>query len=296
MAVDKRSDTIGYQDSTSLLDAFCQWLQRHRVSKETTRAYSADVGRFVRYLEASIERYSLSALPDVGGPQVDAYRQSLIGDGLKDATIKRNLMAVRKFFDFLVVTGLAPSNPAAGVKNTPKHPDILKPSQITALFEYLSRKSKDTDASDSTRSVRDELILLLMLFRGVRQMQIPQLRLSALHQDGPSLQLEISPKCSIRLDGPIISLIYHYLAQRTSAIDLLFVEKDAPMPLSSIRAILSELSVVLGIRCNPISINHTYLYLASHPDEQRALLKRICSPDIIPPSYKGVGPGGRSGQ
>jgi site-specific recombinase XerD len=274
MAVDKHSDTIGYQDSSSLLDAFCQWLQRHRVAKETTRAYSADVRRFVRYMETSIERFSLSALSDVSGSQVEAYRQCLIGDGLKDATIKRDLMAVRKFFDFLVVTGLAHSNPAAGVKNTPKHPDILKPSQVTALFEYLSRKSRGTDASDSTRSVRDKLILLLMLFHGVRQMQIPELRLSALRQDGASLQLEISPKRSIRLDGPIISLLHNYLAQRSSAIDRLLIEEDGPMPLSSIRAILSELSVVLGIRCNPISFNHTYLYLASHPDEQKTLLER----------------------
>jgi site-specific recombinase XerD len=245
------------------------------VSKETTRAYSADVRRFVRYLETSIERYSLSALPEVAGSHVEAYRQCLIGDGLKDATIKRNLMAVRKFFDFLVVTGLAPSNPSAGIKNTPKHPDILKPSQITELFEYLSRKSKGTDVSDSARSVRDKLLLLLMLFRGVRQMQIPELRLSALRQDGASLQLEISPKRSIRLDGPIISLLHIYLAQRSSAIDRLFIEEDGPMPLSSIRAILLELSVVSGIRCNPISVNHTYLYLASHPDEQRVLLERI---------------------
>jgi site-specific recombinase XerD len=294
--VDKHSDSIGYQDSSSLLDAFAQWLQRHRVSKETTRAYSADVRRFVRYLETSIERYDLSALPDVAGSHVEAYRQCLIGDGLKDATIKRNLMAVRKFFDFLVLTGLAPSNPAAGVKSIPKHPDILKPTQITALFEYLSRKPKGTDGSDSARSVRDKLILLLMLFRGVRQMQIPELRLSALRQDGASLQLQITPKRSIRLDGPIISLLHIYLAQRTSAIDLLFVEQDGPMPLSSIRAILSELSVVCGIRCNPISINHTYQYLANHPDEQHALLKRICNPDIIPPSFGGGGPGGRCDQ
>jgi site-specific recombinase XerD len=235
----------------------------------------------VRYLETSIERYDLSALPDVAGSHVEAYRQCLIGDGLKDATIKRNLMAVRKFFDFLVVTGLAPSNPAAGVKNAPKHPDILKPSQITALFDFLSRKAKGTDESDSTRSVRDELILLLMLFRGVRQMQIPELRLSALRQNGASLQLEISPTRSIRLDGPIISLLHNYVAQRSSAIDRLFIEEDGPMPLSSIRAILSEISVVCGIRCNPISVNHTYQYLASHPDEQYALLKHVCRSESI---------------
>lgn len=88
----------------------------------TRKAYARAVRRFFRWADGRGLDFS-----DIEPPHVAAYVEE---DDRARATVKQNLAAIRRLFDYLVSGGALPSNPAAPVKG----PKVSNPEGTTPVL------------------------------------------------------------------------------------------------------------------------------------------------------------------
>ena len=135
-------------------------------NKNTREAYGRAVRDFFHWCDA----YDLGPLIDIEPIHVGGYIEWLGNDapngrGLAAQTIKQHLAAIRNLFDWLVVGGILPSNPAAPVRG-PRH------SQVKGKTPVLLAD----DARDLIRSIdvsglpglRDRAIIGVMVYSFAR--------------------------------------------------------------------------------------------------------------------------------
>ncbi len=140
------------------LQTFLTYLTVERAySKHTIAAYQRDLERFHNFLE----REGLSA-EDCRHHHVWSYIGSLRSGGLAAKSIQRHLSSIRRFFEYLVQTGIVRTNPAAAVsgpKQQRKLPNALDADQTAQLF---------TSDCDSPISKRDRAMVELLYGSGLR--------------------------------------------------------------------------------------------------------------------------------
>jgi site-specific recombinase XerD len=274
----------GYQDNPILLESFTGWLERHKVAQASARAYVSDTRRFLQFVASSLTVHDPSAFDDITPAQVEAYRTRLAGSGLHSSTIKRNLMAVRKFFDFLIQQKLVSTNPTTGILTFHILKDVVPTEGLIEAFEYLASHQASPDEPTSLRYQRDELILICIVLFGVRLYQIPTLKPSNIARTAHAITLRVSQRFSVDLHVAFLIKLRTYLTQRHSDVDILFLEPGSKKPVTSksIQALLVELSCVQHRSCTPASLFHTYLHLQRAPDECRRIWQ------VLLPARKGA--------
>jgi site-specific recombinase XerD len=258
--------------------AFLLSLRQENLAEGSLRAYGADIDGFLDYCRL------LPKKPDVGllsSVHLGAYIQHLVGNGAKYATVRRNVIGLRRFFGFLVQQRALQRNPFAGLRITPQYSDVLPLAKLTEMFQYCSRREIEETGSEKIRYLRDQVILMFIVFLGVRQYQIPRLRLSAITRQDRIMTLKVSEKAAIQLEGPIMARLKSYLNRRDSSNDLVFLEPESNRPVrtSSIAALLLEISYAVRIQCTPVALFHTYQHFMLYPE----LLAKVLE-DITPNS------------
>ncbi len=253
------------------LDQFLHWLaMRHTPPKDVT-TYSHDLQRFI---ESCGEKFD-AMKPE----EVECYVKQLAQSGLGFTTLKRTRREIREFFSFLIDTGVATKNPVAMVKITPVQMDALTPDHVASLFRYLARRQESSNSAISLRYKRDELILWLMTFFGVRQYRIPTLKLSSIIRTRECLILRVTDRFLVHLPEALLYKLRHYLSIRKSASDIIFLDPLDGNPISprTVNALLRELKYRFDIGCSPVAIYHTFLHLQAHPEEKDQLASRLFS-------------------
>ena len=98
------------------LKPFTDYLQAQDLSPNTVEAYGRDADAFSTWLR---EKVGQDAPPvEVTAFDLQSYRDHLIDQGRKPATVNRRLAGLRAFFDWAVQVGEATSNPAAAWKSS----------------------------------------------------------------------------------------------------------------------------------------------------------------------------------
>ena len=243
------------------------------MSERTIKAYRHDAQKFI---EACCQ--DIVALQP---PDIERYIEQLAQSGAKFSTVKRTLSAVREFFCFLVDQGEIEQNPAEKVKITPVPQDVLSSENVVSIFQYVAQHRRSNNSPVSLRYRRDELILLLMVFYGVRQYQIPLLKLSAIERNEELFALRVNERLSVKLSGAMLSKLREYLSLRNSNSDTIFLDPldGLPIAASAVHSLLRELNYRVAIRCSSSSVYHTFLRLHSDPAERKELLSSVCSCD-----------------
>src|SRR5271165_4986057 len=95
---------------------------------------------------------------------VAAYIEDL-GAAYSRPTVKQHLAAVRMLFDFLVVSQILPSNPAASVRG-PKH--IVKKGKTSVLTSEEARCLLDSIPPDTLAGLRDRALIATMVYSFAR--------------------------------------------------------------------------------------------------------------------------------
>ena len=257
----------------SHLDRFADSLRARKMSLQTLRAYLHDARKFVESCP-----HDLAALQP---SDIERYIERLAQSGARFSTVKRTLSALREFFRSLADRGKVEQNPAEKVRISPAPRNLLSSHEVLSLFHVITRRQRPHNTPQSLRDRRDELILLLMVFHGVRQYQIPTLRLSAIERTDEFLALRVNEKLSVKLSGKILHKLREYLLLRNSPSDAIFLDPFGGLPISPmvIHLLLRELSLTTAIRCSSSSLYHTFLRLHNDPDERNELLSSICSSD-----------------
>lgn len=157
------------RDSAALVDAFLNHLAVERgLSANTTRAYAADLARYLEWCE----RQEVDPLV-ASHRQVRRYLAELDQARYARRTIGRRFSAVRSWYGYLIDEGVIGSNPSA-VLTAPKVPSRL-PRLVPA--EELEALLSAPDTS-TPQGVRDAAVLELLYASGLRVSELSGLALA----------------------------------------------------------------------------------------------------------------------
>jgi site-specific recombinase XerD len=273
---------------TPHLQQFIDHLHSRSYSPPTLSAYSSDLVKFYKHLGPD------QMITSVQPQMIEGYFQKLTHDGAKYSTLRRYLTVIRKYFIFLHSQGFINSNPSLYLKLTPVFHDILSSDDICSIFRFIAGQQHSNNEIVELRYRRDEIILIFMIFYGIRQYQIPQLKLSDIKHGGEGITLKVNQRFSINLNGSILHKLRSYLSRRSSYADVIFHEPltSKSLTCASINTLLKELNYYLNLHCTPMILYHTYRELKNHPDGMHQLLfqiTRIHSPVDSNSSFTGVG-------
>lgn len=152
------------------------------------------------------------------------YKNNLIKSGLKANTIALYIVSVKKFFNWLAITGLYP-NVAIGLKGVKidrEHKkDNLTQDQSIDLLKSINR--------ETINGKRDFALISTMLIGGLRDIEIQRSNIEDIRIKGNNYVLYIQGKGKedkstfIKLTRPVYNAIQDYLKARN--------EKDVKKPL-----------------------------------------------------------------
>ncbi len=273
----KRRPNQPEKADNSTLAAFLNSLRKEKRSEHTIDAYAADIHQLIAFLKPDGQESSELPLSEVSPSTIESYLNHLARSAVQVPTIKRKLAAIRKYFDFLRRTKLVETNPAETLAVASVHYDVLPREKILQIFQYCHKRRSISHNEEAFRYLREELILLFLLFLGVRQYQLPLLKLSRIQTIDGAATLKLSDSTSFQISPMIARKMRIYLTQRRSSLDPIFLEPSSRKPLTqpSITSLMIELSVALQVRCTPTVFHHTYLDLALRPEDTTRLLQDI---------------------
>lgn len=146
--------------------SFIHWLAHERqLSVHTVDAYRRDLGK----LQAYVGKIPEPAWSSLTPKQARGYPAGLHRAGLAPVSIQRMLSAARSFYRYLVIEGIAASNPFDGVrapKAAKKLPSTLSVDELDNLLEV---------DDDSPAGYRDMAILELFYSSGLRLSELSSL-------------------------------------------------------------------------------------------------------------------------
>ncbi len=166
------------------LRAFAAWWQANHAGKPPTAATAAMLADF---LVAEAER------------------------GIAPRTRRSELGALRRFYDWLLLTGAAATNPAASLESPrlpPLNPEIYTAAQIRAILDH-------TAALTDVRGRQRNLIVAMLRFTGMRSAELRTLRRDALDLDaGRARVLGKGARARVvLLPPPLIAILRTFVAE-----------------------------------------------------------------------------------
>jgi integrase/recombinase XerD len=129
---------------------------------------------------------------------VAAYIEDL-GAAYSRPTVKQHLAAVRMLFDFLVVSQILPSNPAASVRG-PKH--IVKKGKTSVLTAEEARCLLDSIPPDTLAGLRDRALIATMVYSFARVGAVVAMDVEDYYQQCKRMWFRLHEKGGKRHDVP----------------------------------------------------------------------------------------------
>lgn len=136
-------------------------------SKETIRAYMADMNDFRDYLEASGAHDAIQSVDRIDTLHVRGFVAHRFGK-IKKTSVGRKLAAIRTFLRFLVRERVILSNPAAGTRAPKKDRPLPRALSVDEMDRFFSR--------NSSMPARDRAIFELLYSSGLRVGELTALK------------------------------------------------------------------------------------------------------------------------
>ena len=143
------------------------------LSGNTKRAYGRDIMDFFEIDDLS--KLSMARARSVTPKEVAAFRDKLLAEGKKPATIQRKLSALRSVYNYLMTVGAITVNPAhPKLVRSPKKSTVRKTDIIT--WDDANNILNAVDRSTAIGR-RDYTLLLLSLNLGTRRSELLKIQL-----------------------------------------------------------------------------------------------------------------------
>ena len=172
---------------------FVEFFTANIRNRNTRLAYAQAVRKFFLWCEKKC--LDLDRIQPV---HVAAYIEQL-GEQLSRPTVKQHLAAIRMLFDYFVIGGVLPMNPASSVRG-PKHivkkgkTPVLKPDEARALFDSIP--------TDTIVGLRDRAIIGVMCYSFARVSATIGMRIEDYYQQGKRWWFRLHEKGGKRHDVP----------------------------------------------------------------------------------------------
>lgn len=152
----------------------------------TVRAYATDLAEFFGTDRIPLERAAAVTFVDVNAFVRDAQER-----GLRPATIRRKVSALRGFFDWLVALGLLDQNPAHRQLVRRVHRNARGERDVTVLTARQARALCDAALEAGPCAVRDHALILTLLHCALRRSEAAAMDVEHLRPVGPYWVLDL---------------------------------------------------------------------------------------------------------
>ena len=243
------------------------FIESHDLAPGSVRGMVFDIRRFARWFASTNhEPYSSARVTtsDVAGFREQMRRQR----GLAVATVNRNLVTVRRYFDHLLRRGDLSSSPAKSVKELRRQrlcPKGLDRREVRRLLREVELRG----------DVRARAIFSLMLYTGARVGDIVNLELRDLIINERSGHVVFrfgkgNKQRSVPLPLPARRSMEAYLETRPPAQSMrVFQGERGALTDRGIRALCSKYSAICGLKFSPHHLRHSFshAYLRENPGD-----------------------------
>ncbi len=254
------------------IEQFTTYLRSQDRSAHTVAAYTRDVTAFFTWLPEQLGK--AVSLVEVTPFDVQKYRDHLVFEGRKPAGVNRALAALRVFFAWVVQTSQASTNPARdvqGIQQTRRNPKALTVQEVyrlqreaAAQRQLAQTKSGEEVLPALVDAIRDEALLNLLLYTGLRVSECAALRVDDLVLNGKSGKVIVRSGKGrkyreVPLHKEVRRAIQAYLDVRpTDQGDTLFLGQRGPLGARGIQFRIASLGDVADVPVTPHVLRHTF--------------------------------------
>ncbi|EZH66277.1 integrase [Bacillaceae bacterium JMAK1] len=246
--------------SNDKIKQFERWLVEEEKASTTIVSYVGDVQAFHRFLcekgnhEVTMTRFTFLK-----------YKESLVGRGYAPSTINKKVNSLKVYHDFLYSRG---SLTQRFIELKRDRVQVASGSDhvVTALSEEQIERLLFFIEDGSKVSVRNKLIIYLLLYTGVRVTELVTIKLIDLDRMTGILTVRGKGgklrELSLRTD--VLELVHEYQRSerqesKFSDSSYLFVSQRASkMHRDAVRELLARLSFWVGIHLHPHLFRHTF--------------------------------------
>ncbi len=254
------------------LKLFKEHLQDADRSVHTIEAYAGDVAAFFTWLA---QRLARDAEPvEVTTFDLQKYREYLVDQGRKPAGINRRLASLRTFFTWAMSAKLATANPVQtlqGISQDRRVPKALSAQEVyrlqrTAASQRQLAVAKAGEAVTPTviAALRDEAVLNLLLYTGLRVSEAAALRLDDVVLNGKASKVIVrSGKGRKYRELPLHKearqgMVAYLKARPSDQGDHLFLGQRGSLGSRGIQLQLTALGQAAGVEVTPHVLRHTF--------------------------------------
>ncbi len=168
-----------------MISIFLKYLSgEKRYSALTVSSYSSDLNQFADYIKSQYHE-------DISNSQnemVRSWMAQLIHNGMHPNSIHRKVSSLSAFFRYCMISGQRNDNPCAGIrkpKRPSRLPQFLDAQSIMQLYRIIDQLATLSDFP----SIRDSLLLRLLIETGMRRAEIIDLKLSDVDESYRQLRI-----------------------------------------------------------------------------------------------------------
>ncbi len=163
-------------DGQVAIEAFLAEVLRETSSANTVSAYKNDLAQLNTHLRVFLPK---GGWADVTEAHLESYAAQLVAKSYSISTIARKLIALKRFFRWLVDRGYVTHNPTQQLvisRPAKRAPDVLSQSQIVGLVSAAGQTGQP-------RALRDQALLSVLYCTGMRVSEVIGLKLNELDLD-----------------------------------------------------------------------------------------------------------------
>ena len=249
-----------------LVGGFQKYLSDAGVSYRTRSGYSSDIRTYLQTMTSSAGHLLPGAFAAVTAGDIERHLNDLSCQGARHSTLKRSLAGIRRFFDYLVTDKVVAKNPTDDLVLTVADERVLAEGQVLSIFRFLRLRSREVPPR---RALGDELVLMLLIFGGLRQGQLSMLTATSFRPLNGVLEMRLNGHPATIVDGPVLGHLGAFLRR--------YAHGSAPLLLNQkkTRTLLREIASGLSMELDHVRLRRTYLWLRANPDVANSLLGRI---------------------
>ena len=238
----------------SLLERYAAHLRGRGLADKSVRCYLGQAGAFVAWYERERGPFRVESVARL---DVADYRRHLQDAGRKPATVNLVLVVLNSFFNWAVQEGLASANPVVGVRRVPEQvpgPRWLDREAVRALLEAVATHG----------SLRDRVLITVMLHTGLRVSEVCSLRLEDLELRDHSGRLRVrrgkgGKYREVPLNAAVRRALQEYLASHPGGPWLFFSRQRACLSARSAERIVSRYARLAGLEgVTAHALRHTF--------------------------------------
>ncbi len=243
------------------LDKYLEYIiTEKKYSTHTVDAYRCDINSFVQFQKTLHPEFSLTT--DMNYQLARSWVVSLVEKKLAKRTINRKIVALRRFYQYLLIQGVVSENPFDDIA-------ALKTEKLLSVFVSEKEINSITDLitfEDNFEAQRDKLIIEMLYCTGIRRAELINMRETDIDIDAKTVKVtgKRNKQRLIPFPESLIALIKNYLHHKknlafTNPYLILTKKGEKAYPALLYRIVKKNLTLITNVKKrSPHVLRHTY--------------------------------------